>query len=98
MRLPLVFWLVRALVRVVTFLFAGVALDVAQVLGLVFLFFDYLGCIDPGGWTVSLSVNVALFGVLGLRLISGSRGLKLSLILGNFIAVFPLSVLLVLFG
>ena len=80
-----------------TFLFAGVALDVAQVLGFIFLFFDYLSCIDPGGWTVSLSTSVALFGVLGLRLISGSRGLRLSLIFGNLIVVLPFGVPFVFF-
>ena len=49
LRLPLVFWFVRTLVRVVTFLITGVALNVAQVLGLVFLLLDYLGYINPGG-------------------------------------------------
>ena len=48
LRFPLVFWLVKTLVLVVIFLLAGVALNVAQVLGLVFFFLDYLGSIDPG--------------------------------------------------
>ena len=94
----LVFWLVRTLICVVIFLFAGVALDVTQVLGLVFLFLDYLGCIDPGGWTVFSSASMTFFGVLNLRLISSKRGLRLSLFLGSLIVVLPLGIFLVLLG
>ena len=81
-----------------TLLFAGIALDMAQILGLVFFFFDYLGGINPSGWTVSLLAFVTFFRVLGLRLISSKKGMRLSLfpILGSLIAAVPVSVILVL--
>ena len=80
-----------------TFLFAGVALDVAQVLSLVLLLLDYLSSIDPGDWTISSLASVTFFGVL--RLISGRKGMGLSLlpILGSFIVMLPLGVLFLLF-
>ena len=80
------------------FLFAGVALNVAQVLSFIFPFFDYFDYIDPDGWTISLSAFITLIEVMGLRLISGCRGLRLSLILGSFIAVLLLGVVLVFLG
>ena len=81
-----------------TFLFAGVALNVAQVLGLIFLLLNYFSCIDSNGLTVSLSASMTFFGVLGLRLINGRRGLRLSLFLGSLIAVLPLSVFFTFLG
>ena len=82
-----------------TFLFAGVPLDVARVLDLVLFFFDYFCGINPNGWMVSLLASVPFFGVLGLKLISGRRGIGLSLvpILGSLIAMLLLGVFFVLF-
>ena len=79
-----------------TFLFIGVTLDVAQVLGFVLFLFDYLGGIDPGSWAISSLTSITFFGVL--RLISSRRGMELSLfpIFRTLIAVLPLGVLFVL--
>ena len=78
------------------FLFAVVALDVAQVLGLVFFLLNYLGGIDPSGWTILSSASVTFFGVL--RLINGRKDMGLSLfpIFGSFIAVLLLGILFIL--
>ena len=84
-RLPLDFWLVKTLVSIVTFLLVRIALDVAQVCDLILFLLDYLGSIDLGGWTFSLLASMMFFGVLGLRLISNSRGLGLSLFLESLI-------------
>ena len=59
-----------------TFLFTGVALDMAQVLGLVLIFLYNLGGINPNSWVISLlSFFLTFLGVggLGLRLISRRR-------------------------
>ena len=70
----------------------------AQVLGLVFLFFDYLNGIYFSGWTIVSLTSMIFFGVL--RLISGRKGMRLSFfpILGSLIAMLPLGVFFVLFG
>ena len=83
-----------------TLLFAGIALNVAEVLGFVFFLFNNLGSFDSGGWMVSLLTSVTLFRVLSLRLISGKRVIRLSFfpVLGSLIAVLQLDVLLVLLG
>ena len=80
-----------------TFLFAGVALDVAQVLSLVLFLLDYLGGIDSSSWTIFLLASITFFGVL--RLISGrkSMGFSLFFILGSLVAVLLLGVLFLLF-
>ena len=80
------------------FLFSGVVLDVAQVIGHVFFFLDYLDSSDPDSWTVSLSTSVTFFEVLDLKLISDRRGLRLSLFLGHLIVMLLLGVLFVLLG
>ena len=75
-RLPLVFWLVRALVHIMIFLLIDVALDMAQVLGLILIFLCYLGGIDSNGWLTSFLSFFLMFlrvGSLGLRLISERR-------------------------
>ncbi len=82
---------------------AGIVLDVAQVFR-CFVFFCYLGSVDPGGWMASIaSLTTALIflGSLGLRLISGSGGavgLSLVFVLGGLILGLPVGVLLVFFG
>ena len=83
-----------------TFLLAGITLDVAQVLGLVIFLLDSLDAIDLAGWMISSLVSVAFFGVLGLRLISSRIGMGPSffLILRSFITVLTLAVSFVLLG
>ncbi len=82
-----------------TFLLAGIELDIAQVFDLVLILLCYLGDIDSSSWMTSLTILV-FPGSLGLRLISGSRVLELSLVfvLGSLIVRLPIGVLLVLFG
>ncbi len=75
----------------------GVALDMAQVLGR-FVFFRYLGSIDPCGWMTSPTTALVFFGGLGLRLMSGSGGavrLSLVFVFGDLVLGLPVSVLLV---
>ncbi len=73
-----------------TFLMAGVALDVAQVLRCLVLF-RYLSSIDPGGWMASIAsptTALVFLGSLGLRLISGVGGvvgLSLVFVLGGLV-------------
>ena len=94
-RLPLVFWLVRTLVHIVTFLLAGVVFNMAQVLGLVLIFFRYFSGIDLSGWTfLSFSLTLLGIGGLNLRLISKRRRImRLSLF---FILVRSLVMLLLM--
>ena len=86
-----------------TFLFAGVALDIAQILGFILIFLYYLGGINPSGWMTSLSTFLALFRIesLGLRLISKKRrvvGLSLFFILvGSLITMLPIGVIFIFF-
>ena len=81
-RPPLVFWLFGILTGIVAFLFAGVALHVAQVFGFVFLLFYYLGGVDPSSWEASSMTSPLIFlGGLGLGLtISRRRVVTLSLV------------------
>ena len=83
-----------------TFLLIGVVVNVAQIRDLIFFFFDKLGGINPGGWTISSLVSMTFFELLGLRLISSRRGpgLRLFPIVGGVITVLLLNVLLVLLG
>ena len=81
-------------------MFAGIALDVAQIFGLVLVLLCYLSCIDPSGWiTLPTSMMLIFLGGLGLKLISGRRqmGLSLFFILESFIAMLPIGVILVFF-
>ncbi len=77
-----------------------VALDVAQVLW-CFVFFYYLGNIDPGGWMASSMASsttaLVFLGSLGLRLMSGGGvvGLSLVFVLGDFALGLSIGVLLV---
>ena len=83
-----------------TFLFAGITLDVTQVLGFILVLFCYLGNINPSGWKASLPISLMLLGDLALRLISGREVMGLSLffvLVGSIIAVLPIGILLVLF-
>ena len=80
-RPPLVFWLCGVLTRIVTFLFVGVALDMAYVLGFVLVFLHYLGGIDPSGGRASLLTFLIFCKSLGLRLISKREVMGLSLFL-----------------
>ena len=82
------------------FLFVDVTLDVAQVLGLILVFFCYLGNVDPSSWRASLSISLTLFEGLGLRLINGREVVGLSLFfvfVESFIIVLPIGVFFVLF-
>ncbi len=99
-RLPLVIWLLWALVRIVTFLFAGITLDMAQVLGFVLILLCYLGGIDPSSWMTSMTTALIFVRDLGLRLISGRgiMGLSLFFVLRSLITVLPINVLQVFLG
>ena len=57
------------------FRFASVAIDMAQLLGLVFILLCYLGSSDPRSWIASSPLFLELFGdrSLSLRLISKRR-------------------------
>lgn len=81
---------------IVAFLLISIVLDVTQVLGLIFIFFYYLGKIDLSDWKASsLAFMTSLFlGSLGPRLnISRKRIMGLSLV---FILI-PIPVLLTSF-
>ena len=82
-----------------TFLLAGITLNVAQVLGFIFVFLCCLGGVDPSGWRTSSSIFLLLFGGLGRRLISGRRSTRLSFVfvLGNLVAVLPIGIFFVFF-
>ena len=84
-----------------TFLLAGVTLDVAQVLSLDLILFCYLSGIDPSGWiTLPNSMTLVFLEGLGLRLISKRRQMRLSLffvLIGSLIAMLPIGVVLVFF-
>ena len=82
-----------------TFLFAGIIFDVAQVLGLILVFFCYLGGVNTSGGKASLLISLTLLKGLGLRLISRRGGMRLSLIfvLGSFVAVLPIGIFFVFF-
>ncbi len=98
--MPIVFCLFRALVYIVTFLLAGIALDVTQVFGLVLILLCYLGCTDPSSWMASLTTTLVFLRDLVLRLISGSWsvGLSLVFVLEDLIAGLLIAVLLVFFS
>ena len=101
-RLPLVFWLIKALVCIVTFLFAGVAIYMAQVFSLVFIFLCYFNGVNLSGW-ISLSFSLTFLRVGGwsLRLISGKQqimGLSFFFIpIKSFVTLPPISVVFVIF-
>ena len=85
----------------VTFLFASVALDIAQVLGFVFILLCYLGDIDLNGWMAFSLFFLALFGArsLSLRLISRKkRVIELSFFfipVSSLIVLLPIDIVLV---
>lgn len=84
LRPRLVFWLFGALIGIVAFLLAGIALNMAQVFGLIFVFLDNLCGIDLSGWMAFLTafMTFVFFRNLDLRLtINRRRVLELSLIL-----------------
>ena len=92
------------LVCIMIFLFASVAFDMAQIFGLVLIFFCYLDGVYPNGWMTSfLPFSLTFLGVgsLALRLISGKQriiGLSLLLVsIGNLVALLPIGIVLVLF-
>ncbi len=99
LRPPLVFWLFRILVDVVAFLLIGVALNMIQVLGLVFLSHFY--GVDLSSWVASLPVIFVLvfFGGLGLRLTCVSRReiVGLSFVSILILPILPISFVIVLF-
>ena len=68
----LVFWLFRVFNCIVTFLFTGIALDMARVFGFDLIFFCYLDSIDSGSWMTFSLFSLTLFEAEGLdlRLIS----------------------------
>ena len=105
-RLPkrlLVFRLFRVLICLVTFLFAGIVFDMAQMLSFIFIFFCYLGGIDPSSWMASSPFYLAHFEARGLdlRLISERRRVtRFSLffiLIGSLIALLSIGVVLVFF-
>lgn len=59
--MPSIFWLLRILIGIVTFLFANLAFDIAQVLGFIVVLFCYLGDIDPSDEVTSLTVFLMSF-------------------------------------
>ena len=80
-----------------TFLFVGITLDVAQILGFIIVFLCYLSGVDPIGWRVSLSIPLMLLGGLGLRLITRKGVMRLSLFLalfGSLVAMLPIGIFL----
>ncbi len=85
-RPPIVFWIFGIFVGIVTLLLTGIIFDIAQVLGLifVFIFFGNLSGIDLSGWMASsmTSMTFVFLGGLGLRLtcISRRRIVGLSLV------------------
>ena len=105
-RLPrpsLVFWLVKTLIRIVIFLLASVALNIAQVLGLVFIFLCYLGGMNPSSWiTFPLPFSLAFLRIGGLspRVISGKQrivGLSLLFIfIGSLVTLLPIGIIFIL--
>ncbi len=78
-----------------TLLFAGIALDVVQVLSIIFVFLCYLGGIDPSSWMASPTTILVFFGDLGLRLISRRGIVRLGLIFWSLILVLPIGVILI---
>ena len=76
---PLVFWLLWILVCIITFLFAGIAYDVAQVLSLVLIFFYYLNGINSNGLMIFSTTAFVFLEDLSLRLISQREIVWLSL-------------------
>lgn len=80
MQLPSIFWLLRPLIGIVTFLFANLAFDIAQVLCFIVILLCHLGDIDLSDEATSLTVFLIVFFFfrdlgLGLKLtyISKSR-------------------------
>lgn len=63
----LLFWV---FVYIVTLLRIDIALNIAQVLGFILIFFYYLGNIDPSTWITFSTTALIFLGDLGLRLIS----------------------------
>ena len=80
-----------------TFLLVGITLDVAQVLGLIFIFVHYLDGVDLSGWGFSSSISLTLLGDLGRRLISRRGGMGLSLVFTfrDLVTVLPIGVFFV---
>ena len=101
LRPPLVFWLFRIFIYLVTFLFTSIALNTAQVFSFVFVFFYHLDGIDPNGWITSSPFSLVVFKArsLGLRLISGrEKVVQLSfffILVGSLIALLPIDIILV---
>lgn len=93
MKPSLVFWLFGVLVGIVAFLFIGVAFDIIQVFGFIFL--GYFCGIDPNSWMASLLVIFVFifFRGLGLRMtyvISENRVLgRLSLFSISIVLLVP---------
>ncbi len=73
--MPLVFWPFGIFVSIVTFLFIGVSLNIAQILNFVLIFLYHFGGFDFNGWiTCSTTFLVAFIFLRGLSL---DRGLSL---------------------
>ncbi len=76
MQLPTIFWLFRILVGIVTFLFANLAFDIAQVLGFIVVLLCHPSDIDLSDEATSLTLfSIAFFFFRDLGL-----GLKLTCI------------------
>ena len=97
---PLVFWLLKVLIGINSFLLTGIIFDMAQIFGLIFIFFNHLSHIDPsGGMASSTAFTMFVFlRSLGLRL-TDSRWeiIGLSLIFVPILA-FLMNIVLVFLG
>lgn len=92
-RLLLVFWFFQIFVGIMTFLFTGIAFDVAQVFHFIIIFFSYLNSIDLSYWEIFLMIFFMTFIFFrGLRL---TCIISRSEILGGLIIV---SILIILIG
>ena len=84
-----------------TLLFASIALDMAQVLGFVFIFLCYLNCINSNGWITSPITAFVFYRGLDLRLISKRGIVRYNLIfifVESLIMVLLIDIVLILFG
>ena len=97
-RLLLIFC--QAVPRIVTLLFTGIALNVAQVLGFDFTLLCYFSGINLSSWIASLPTSLTFFRGTELKLISGREVMGLSfffILVGCLIAMLLISVVFVFF-
>ena len=99
-RPPPVFWFFESFVSIMSLLLAGIILDMAQVLGLILIFFGHLGSIHSSGWMISsiTSMTFVFFRNLGLRLIISRWGVMGLSFIFVLVSIFPISIIFVFFG